>query len=129
MHKKINHTLNKGGGMKSSQKAKILEYMKTHDHITPIDALNKFGCFRLGARIYDLKKDGYKIENIGNNKYAIYRLLSETHISDLSELKVADTKDMPKYDMVIHISNVNASEYKPKYVIGDMADVQKECGK
>jgi len=30
-------------------------------HITPLDALNEFGCFRLAARIYDLKQDGYPV--------------------------------------------------------------------
>ena len=29
--------------------------------ITPIDALNKFGCFRLAARIADLRKSGHNI--------------------------------------------------------------------
>ncbi len=31
-------------------------------HITALDALNWFGCFRLAARVYDLKQEGYKIE-------------------------------------------------------------------
>lgn len=31
--------------------------------ITAIDALNKFGCFRLSARIKDLKDQGYPIED------------------------------------------------------------------
>ena len=35
--------------------------MKEGKGITPIDALNLFGCFRLGARIADLKKMGYDI--------------------------------------------------------------------
>ena len=29
--------------------------------LTPIQALNQFGCFRLGARIHDLKKRGLNI--------------------------------------------------------------------
>ena len=44
-----------------SQSAMILEYLKEGNGITPIDALNLFGCFRLGARIADLKKLGYNI--------------------------------------------------------------------
>ena len=31
-------------------------------HITALDALNWFGCFRLAARVYDLKQEGYNIE-------------------------------------------------------------------
>ena len=44
-----------------SQCAMILEYLKEGNGITPIDALNLFGCFRLGARIADIKKMGYNI--------------------------------------------------------------------
>lgn len=44
-----------------SQAKRILEYLKAGNGITPIDALDLFGCFRLGARIADLKKMGYDI--------------------------------------------------------------------
>ena len=44
-----------------SQADAILAYLKDGNGITPIDALNLFGCFRLGARIADLKKRGYDI--------------------------------------------------------------------
>jgi hypothetical protein len=46
--------------------------------ITPIQALNKWGCFRLGARIHDLRKMGYMIQTINqqaNGKtFAKYKL-------------------------------------------------------
>jgi hypothetical protein len=45
----------------ASQNDKILEWLKTGKAITPIDALNMFGCFRLAARIADLRKSGYDI--------------------------------------------------------------------
>ena len=48
--------------MKKSQKEKILNYLKKGKGITPLGALNKFGSFRLGARIKDLRDEGYKIE-------------------------------------------------------------------
>ena len=61
-----------------SQNKQILEYLKKGYRITPIDALNKFNCFRLGSRIYDLKTQGYNIEKnlISNNgkRYASYYL-------------------------------------------------------
>jgi hypothetical protein len=44
-----------------SQAKRILEYLKAGNGITPMDALDLFGCFRLGARIADLKKMGYDI--------------------------------------------------------------------
>ena len=49
-----------------SQNKQILNYLQKGKKITPIDALEKFGCFRLSARILDLRKEGYDIisENI-----------------------------------------------------------------
>ena len=46
-----------------SQTKKIAEHLMSGKSITPIEALNKYGCFRLGARIHDLKhKQGFSIE-------------------------------------------------------------------
>ena len=44
-----------------TQTHQILAALKAGQHITPIDALRDFSCFRLGARIYDLKQAGHKI--------------------------------------------------------------------
>ena len=46
-----------------TQEDKILQYLQSGKSITPIEALNLFGCFRLGARCYDLKKKGYDIKS------------------------------------------------------------------
>ena len=48
--------------MKPTQSELILAYMKKHGSITPLDALLEIGCFRLGARIWDLKQAGHNIE-------------------------------------------------------------------
>ena len=45
-----------------SQKAQIRAYLERGESITPLEALELFGCFRLGARIYDLRRDGMAIE-------------------------------------------------------------------
>ena len=62
-----------------SQEDLIIDHLKTGQAITPLDALNMYGCFRLGARIFDLKERGYPIEKtmIHNNgkKYASYKLV------------------------------------------------------
>ena len=44
-----------------SQTDRILEYMLTGKSITPLEALDMFGCFRLGARIADIKARGYLV--------------------------------------------------------------------
>lgn len=46
-----------------SQANAILDYMSKGHAITGIEALNLFGCFRLPARIADLKKVGHKIKS------------------------------------------------------------------
>lgn len=45
----------------SSQNLKILKALKKGARITPMDALRRFGCFRLSARIADLRMAGNKI--------------------------------------------------------------------
>ncbi len=44
-----------------SQNEQILTYLSKGKGITPIEALNKFGCFRLAARISDLRSQGHTI--------------------------------------------------------------------
>lgn len=64
-----------------TQKDNILEFLKTGNPISPLQALNWYGCFRLGAIIFSLKQEGWDIEskiNTGNKKYAIYRLKTKT---------------------------------------------------
>lgn len=66
---------------RQSQKDAILEYLLRGHTITPIEALNQFGCFRLADVIFRLKKDGYDIETAmikdGDKWYARYRLITE----------------------------------------------------
>ena len=44
-----------------SQTDLILEWMLAGHTITPLEALEKFKCFRLGARIADIKARGYLV--------------------------------------------------------------------
>jgi len=61
-----------------SQCDEILAFLRTGQSLSPLEALEKFGCFRLGGRIYDLKKQGHKIETVMVEKngkhFASYRL-------------------------------------------------------
>tara|TARA_R110000822_G_scaffold225057_1_gene357899 strand:- start:330 stop:557 length:228 start_codon:yes stop_codon:yes gene_type:complete len=64
---------------RKTQKDKIEEYLKSGKSITPIDALEMFGCFRLGAHIFTLRGEGLKIRtdfvtNRYNTKFAKYTL-------------------------------------------------------
>ena len=61
-----------------SQKSLVLNHLKNDNGITPLEAVNKFGAFRLSAIIFDLKKDGYDIDTEiiknGGKHYANYKL-------------------------------------------------------
>jgi len=78
---------------KKTQKQNVLEYLQSgsrtrkgktffYKTITPIEALNRFGSFRLSAIIFDLKADGYifedviMVKNAYGNSFAQYKLAS-----------------------------------------------------
>ncbi len=44
-----------------TQTEMVLDYLERNGSITPLEAMNKLGIMRLGARIYDLKESGVKI--------------------------------------------------------------------
>jgi hypothetical protein len=53
--------INENQSHSKSQTEKILDYMLEGHPITPIDALDRFGSFRLGARIAEIRKKGYLV--------------------------------------------------------------------
>ena len=64
-----------------SQKDDVKNVLIKGQSITPIEALNKFGAFRLSAIIFDLRAEGLNIvTNMiqgANNRYAEYRMICE----------------------------------------------------
>jgi hypothetical protein len=44
-----------------TQKNAIFHHLKSGARLTPIEALKRFGCYRLGARIWDLRQAGHTI--------------------------------------------------------------------
>ena len=56
----------------------IRSFLLEGHSLTPIDALERFGCFRLAARIDDLRQEGLDIETVKERRngksYARYRL-------------------------------------------------------
>lgn len=46
-----------------TQNQRILNWLKSRHKLTPLDAMNKWGIQRLGARIYELKNQGHKIKS------------------------------------------------------------------
>ncbi len=71
-----------------SQCAMILRYMEEHGSITQAEAVSELGCYRLGARIWDLRSRGHGIKrelvtkrNRHGNvcSFAQYSLIEEEH--------------------------------------------------
>ena len=69
-----------------SQTETILKHLRTRGSITPLEALTEYGCMRLGARVYDLKRMGHRItaermdyvtEHGVRKHYAKYRMEDE----------------------------------------------------
>lgn len=62
-----------------SQTRQIREHLESGRSITPREALRLYGCFRLGARIWDLRDAGLDIETTivaeGGKHFASYRLV------------------------------------------------------
>ncbi len=60
-----------------TQKEAILRHLQSGRAITPLEALELYGCFRLGARIWELRDEGYKIQSEtvkqGKKTFASYR--------------------------------------------------------
>jgi hypothetical protein len=65
---------------RKTQKQEILEFLQTGREITPMDALGHFGCFRLAARIDELRAAGWPIVDRwmrslnGRSRFKAYRL-------------------------------------------------------
>ena len=64
---------------KPNAQTKLIEkHLKKGKSITPIEALNLFGCFRLAARIADLRKSGMNIvtsyTEMDGKRWATYRM-------------------------------------------------------
>lgn len=63
----------------NTQNAMILAHLRAGNEITPLEALEKFGCLRLAARISDLRATGQNIDSRihhgpNGKRFAAYRL-------------------------------------------------------
>ena len=46
-----------------SQKDRILAHLRRGCELTPMEAAERFDCWRLSARIYELRRDGWDIKD------------------------------------------------------------------
>lgn len=59
----------------------VLDHLAKGKDITPIEALERFGVFRLAAIVHSLRREGFEIatELVGNgrNKFARYSMIAQ----------------------------------------------------
>lgn len=73
---------------KPTHKQQILNHLQKHGSITPLEALQLYGCLRLGARVCDLRKEKYPI------------------LTRRAERKSKEDK-VPRYAVYVWAGNVN----------------------
>lgn len=64
--------MNDSTNVRNSQKKRILERLINGQRVTSLDAYEKLGVTQLGARIFELREEGYQIKSIrtvGNNRF------------------------------------------------------------
>jgi hypothetical protein len=70
-----------------TQNDAIKQHLLSGKPITPLDALQKYGCFRLAARIDELRKAGLDIETLtekrNGKQYASYVLRGQMQMVGL----------------------------------------------
>lgn len=61
-----------------SQSDRIIDWLASGRSLTPLQAMSRFQCARLAARVWALKKDGHRIQaemvRRGGKSFAQYRL-------------------------------------------------------
>lgn len=68
-----------------TQNELLLVWLRKYGSITPLEALNEIGIFRLAARVSDLRAEGHDIQTsivqAGKKHYARYVLVEPTQAS------------------------------------------------
>tara|TARA_R100000808_G_C2032457_1_gene75659 strand:- start:38 stop:511 length:474 start_codon:yes stop_codon:yes gene_type:complete len=89
---------------RKTQRSKIKEHLESGLSITPIDALERYGCFRLAAIIHTLRhEDGMNIEkelikNKFGTKYGKYSL-----VLDIKEKDVFIEEEIDKLKLLLQM--------------------------
>jgi hypothetical protein len=61
-----------------TQRDRLREWLKSGHPVTPLNALQMWGCMRLGARVLELRREGLDVKTTmvqdGRTRYARYHL-------------------------------------------------------
>ena len=82
-----------GMGINMSQCTQILKHLQEGKPITPLEALNLFGVFRLAARISNLREQGHEIitgkMKSGGKEFASYYIPQQPPVIDVNEDQIS----------------------------------------
>ena len=65
------------GKRERSHKDNVLIWLQTGKTITPIEAIEYLGNFRLAASVHELRNEGYNIEDVSKRQWSEYKLIIE----------------------------------------------------
>lgn len=119
--------------MAQTQNQRIKEYLENGHKLTPLEALNLFGCFRLASRISDLKKQGMSIKtdmvtdaNTGK-QYASYSLVLDVSNIENDLKKIAEKHVGEEYNEQLK-EKLNSKIVKTVLEkISDQTKIPMEC--
>lgn len=66
----------------NTQNGRLLAYLQRHASINPLEAWSQLGIYRLGARVFDLKKAGHNI--VTSRKAVRNRFGEEVNVASYS---------------------------------------------
>nr|DAN97914.1 MAG TPA: helix-turn-helix domain protein [Caudoviricetes sp.] len=73
-----------------TQNEQVLKHLLTYEKITSLEAIELYGIMRLGARIYDLKKQGYPIKTylrVGKSRNGESMVFAEYRLERVEEAR------------------------------------------
>lgn len=77
--------MKRGRILEGSQEWRLLAMLQAGREVTPLDALNEIGCFRLAARVRGLRDAGYDIRartmRAEGKHWAAYRLARQEELA------------------------------------------------
>jgi len=67
-----------------TQTEQIRAHLLSGRDITPLEALDRYGCFRLAPRVFDLRATGLDVQTVteehNGKRYARYRLVGQLEL-------------------------------------------------
>ena len=88
-----------------NQTEMVLDYIQKNGSITPLEALQFLGCFRLGARVWEIRSSGIPVEKEmveeNGKRYAKYYMKKSRPADGTAERQESEDGGLPSQDNTI----------------------------